>query len=76
MSPKRITLDQALRALAEQAAQGPLTERGEFVHDAVSAQAVDALAAELGGRGARSKAIRTLLQKGAVQLLAERSTRA
>lgn len=76
MSPKRITLDQALDALAHQAAPGPLTERGEFVHDAVSAQVVDLLAAELGGRGARSKAFRTLIQKGAVQLLAERSARA
>lgn len=76
MSPRRITTEAAMEALASQDAPGLLTERGEFVMDEVTATAVNALAAELGGRGARSKAIRVMLQKGAVQLLAERSTRA
>lgn len=74
--PPKVKVTNALRALAEQDAPGPLTARGEFATDAVMDAAIAAYAEELGGRGARSRAIRTLIAKGAAQVVAERSVRA
>jgi hypothetical protein len=74
MPPK--VVDRELKALADQEAPGALTERVEAAVDVVTDKALDALAAEMGGKGARSKAIRLLLQKGAVAVVAERAARA
>ena len=74
MAPR--VVDRELKALADQDVPGALTERGEFVMDRTMKDAVAALAAEMGGRGAGGKALRMLVQKGAVQVLAERAERA
>lgn len=71
MAPKIDTMD-ALRALADQETAGLLTERGEFVMDEAMSAVVKALAAEMGGLGARSKAVRRLITKGARVELADR----
>jgi hypothetical protein len=62
---------ESFQALARQEHQGPLTERGEFVMDETTMTAVKVLEEYLGGRGARGKAIRIMLQKSAQVLLAE-----
>jgi len=67
---------EALRTLAERDAEGLLSERLESAVDEVTRAAIDALAAELGGYGARSKAIRLLLQEGAKAMVAKRRRRA
>lgn len=78
MAPKISTAtSRALQVLAEQDAPGAMTERGEFAMDATMDAAISAYAAEaFGGRMARSKAIRTLIAKGAAQVVAERAARA
>lgn len=78
MSPA--TLDQnvteALRVLGDQTTPGPLSERLEAAVDSVTRAAIDARATELGGAGARSKAIREMLQEGAKAMAAKRRRRA
>lgn len=68
--------DRALKALADQDAPGPLNHRLESAIDATTHDVLVAMAAELGGQGARSKAARLLIQKGAAAVLAERAPRA
>jgi hypothetical protein len=67
---------EALSTLADQEGNGLLTERGEFVMDEAMAAVVKALAAEIGGLGARSKVVRRLITKGARVELAERQAKA
>lgn len=63
---------QALKNLADQPAPGPLDKRGEFAMDDAMDRAIDAYAETMGGRGARSKAIRALIAEGAVRVLAKK----
>jgi hypothetical protein len=74
MAPKVNTMD-ALQRLADQETHGLLTERGEFVMDEAMHQVIQALTAELGGLGARSKVVRRLIQKGARVELQERQAK-
>lgn len=74
--PPKIDTDEALAALANQDVDGPLDERLEAAIDRTTKDALDALTAELGGKGMKSKAVRQLLRKGAKAELASRRRRA
>ena len=68
-------LDAALEALVERHAPGPLDKRIESATDATQDEVLVALAGVLGGNMARSKAIRTLIDKGSAAMLTERQGR-
>lgn len=74
MPPK--TTNRALRAAAEQTVPGKLDHRIESACDEVMDTALEALAGELGGQGARSKIIRDVVRKGLAVVLAERTAAA
>lgn len=66
-------LDAALDALAAQHAPGPLTKRVESAIDETMDEALTAFGAVLGGNMARSKGIRTAIERGFEAIRAERA---